>query len=138
LSTLIKHEDDADAEEAATLPAALKATLARRVHTIIVRSQVSSTTDPASFLATLTDLEQRLFWTGHRYAQERAAWRMGLHARITAVPSAMGAGAAAAAAGPAGRRRIGDQRGGAGKASAVPELRSVTGVGYKRKRTAMM
>jgi len=66
-------------EEARSLPAAIQATLATRVHMILLRAQHSSERVQASdFLEPLTDLEQRLFWGGYRHQRDLLAWR-GLH-----------------------------------------------------------
>lgn len=63
------------ADDAAKLPEAIKATLATRMHQILVRSHNSLNTDVSAFVNTLTDLEQRLFWTGYAHVRDKLAWR---------------------------------------------------------------
>jgi GINS complex subunit 3 len=72
------------AEDASRLPAAIQATLAKRVNMILMKSQNSASTDPSRFVEGLTDFEQRIFWFGFKHAKEQLKWRQGKSAEIKA------------------------------------------------------
>lgn len=66
-------------EDARTLPAAIKATLATRLHRILVKSHNSLNSDVSVYVNTLTELERTLFWTGYAWVHDRLAWKKRLN-----------------------------------------------------------
>ena len=73
--TGLKLASISGADDALKLPDAIKATLATRMHKILMRSHNSLNTDVSAFVNTLTDLEQALFWTGYAHVRDKLAWK---------------------------------------------------------------
>lgn len=61
-------------EDALMLPNSIKATLAERVALILNKAQHAKDADVSRFLATLTDLEQQLFWLSYNHSKDQRQW----------------------------------------------------------------
>lgn len=92
--TGLKLAEVCQEEDVKDLPAAIKRTLATRMHRILIKSHNSLSADVSAYVNTLTDLERRLFWTGFAYVHDRLAWKKRLTSVIRAVGVILGSSGA--------------------------------------------
>lgn len=77
-------------KDAEDLPARIKATLAKRLHTILQRSASSLGTDVSEYVATLTDMERLLFAYGRAHAVDALACKKRLTTVIRSERNVLG------------------------------------------------